>query len=197
MAIDPGVIAPPRRRADAERNRRRILDVARGLLADAPETSIVDVARAAGLSRKSVYAHFPGRDELIVALFEDVLATMAVAIADSRLDEGPPDEALRRLALTMSEFGRRFSDLHPLFERTLGCDAMSGRKAFVEAAVLELIARGQASGDFRDDVPPRWALQLLPAIGMAARRAVQAGDLAPSEAAERAANTMLAILRPV
>lgn len=54
-----------RRRADAERSNAAILDAAAGVLAQRPQASIEEIAKAAGISRQTVYAHFPAREVLL------------------------------------------------------------------------------------------------------------------------------------
>lgn len=61
---------PDLRRADALRNRARILDAARFLLAQSPSATLADIAAAAGVSRSTLYRRFPDREQLIAALEE-------------------------------------------------------------------------------------------------------------------------------
>ncbi len=56
------------RRADALRNRERILEAARFLLAQSPAATLAEIAAAAGVSRSTLYRRFADRDELIAAL---------------------------------------------------------------------------------------------------------------------------------
>jgi serine phosphatase RsbU (regulator of sigma subunit) len=57
-------------RSDARENRERILEAANRLLAQSPAATLADVAAAAGVSRSTLYRHFPGRKGLIAALGE-------------------------------------------------------------------------------------------------------------------------------
>jgi serine phosphatase RsbU (regulator of sigma subunit) len=57
-------------RSDARENRERILEAASRLLAQSPTATLADVAAAAGISRSTLYRHFPGREGLIAALRE-------------------------------------------------------------------------------------------------------------------------------
>lgn len=63
---DPG----DRRRADALRSRERILDAAQRLLEQSPSATLADIAAAAGISRSTLYRHFPDRGQMTAALAE-------------------------------------------------------------------------------------------------------------------------------
>ena len=64
-------------RADAERNRRRLLDAARTLFAQRGlEVSLDDIAREAGVGVGTAYRRFRSRDEIVDALFDERLADM-------------------------------------------------------------------------------------------------------------------------
>ncbi|HJZ38593.1 MAG TPA: helix-turn-helix domain-containing protein, partial [Solirubrobacterales bacterium] len=81
----------PRRRADSLRSEERILTAAKRLLEHAPSATLSDIAAAAGVSRSTVYRHFPDRDALI-----------------AKLDERPEDGAVQRPEdpLPPGRFGR-------------------------------------------------------------------------------------------
>ena len=59
------------RRADAQRTRERITEASRRLLEQSPETPLADVAAAAGVSRSTLYRHFPDREHLMAAIAGD------------------------------------------------------------------------------------------------------------------------------
>src|SRR5258708_2072250 len=86
-----------RRRADAEQNVTAILDAATRALSAQPEASVEDIARSAGLSRQTVYAHFPSREALLDAVVERATAETAAAFEAAGLEDAPPAEALIRL----------------------------------------------------------------------------------------------------
>ena len=78
-------------RADAERNRVRILAAARELIArDGPAVRMDAIAAAAGLAVGTLYRHFPTKDALVTAVVEDSVAAIADLAegARSRLGEG-------------------------------------------------------------------------------------------------------------
>jgi serine phosphatase RsbU (regulator of sigma subunit) len=62
--------SPPETRSDARRNRARILEAARSLLERSPDTTLAEVAAAAGVSLSTLYRRFDSRSELIDALAE-------------------------------------------------------------------------------------------------------------------------------
>lgn len=95
-----------------EQTRRRILDVARGLLEDRPwsEISIDDVTKGADLTRTAFYRHFPDQRALLMALVEDVGLQLDVIADPWVLTEGDPAEqvgaALTDLATVYEQHGR-------------------------------------------------------------------------------------------
>jgi serine phosphatase RsbU (regulator of sigma subunit) len=57
-----------RRRSDAALNRTRLVEAARHLLSQDPETTMIEIAAAAGVGRGTAYRHFPSRDDLVKAV---------------------------------------------------------------------------------------------------------------------------------
>lgn len=88
---------PSRTRADAQRNRTAILEAAARLFETSESASIADVADAAGLTRTTVYRHFPDRDALVDALLVHV-ATATVPTLLSEIERAPLRDALAVLA---------------------------------------------------------------------------------------------------
>jgi AcrR family transcriptional regulator len=69
----------PRDGSRADLNRRRILDVALVELLRDPDASMDQIARAAGVVRRTVYGHFPSREALISALLDGAVEMVAAA----------------------------------------------------------------------------------------------------------------------
>jgi AcrR family transcriptional regulator len=95
----PGPIpAPPARRADAERNRDKILAAARAALAgsDAQDVSMAEISRRAGVGMATLYRNFPGRRELLEALYTDEVNAVcdAAETTAATVDEQTPGAAL-------------------------------------------------------------------------------------------------------
>src|ERR1700733_8232291 len=88
---------PPARnpRADAKRNRERILEVAKEVfMRDGAAASLDDIARRSGVGNATLYRHFPTRDDLIEAVYRNEVERLAAA--EQRFAATmPPIEALR------------------------------------------------------------------------------------------------------
>src|ERR1700743_738403 len=90
----PDTSETPARRADAERNRARILEVARAAFAEEDaRVSMAEVARRAGVGMATLYRNFPGRRELLEAVYVDEVN--AVCDAAAMLEGEPPGTVLR------------------------------------------------------------------------------------------------------
>jgi AcrR family transcriptional regulator len=178
-------------RADAERNRARLLETAKAAFADkGPGASLDEIARAAGVGIGTLYRHFPTRDALIEAVYLN--ETQQLAEAARHLNESrPPLEALR-------EWMRLFVDYivnKRVLAATLG--SLTGGTAAVTAKSGELLTtalslvvdRAVASGDIQLDLDP---FDLLRALSGVAN--ISAGPKA-DEAAKRLVDVLIAGLR--
>ncbi len=96
MADTLDTAPPPRRRSDARRSIDAIIGAARTVLGERPDASMEEIAVAAGVTRQTVYAHFPSRDALIAALLHAAGTETLAAIDAARLDTAPPADALRQ-----------------------------------------------------------------------------------------------------
>lgn len=146
-------------RSDAERNRRMLLEAAADAVARDPNASMAEVARAASLTRATLYRHFSSRQELLEAMRAEALLCAADAIAASRLDQGTAVEALRRVVDALVAEGARFRAL--LAE---GVDQEPGflrERTKVLAPLRDVVRRGQAAGEIRADLPPEWVLAAI------------------------------------
>ena len=73
-------VRSPSRRADAERNRGKVLAAARAAFADpGAEVSMAEVSRRAGVGMATLYRNFPGRRELLEALYTDEVDAVCAA----------------------------------------------------------------------------------------------------------------------
>ena len=155
----------PTRRADAERNRDKILAAARSAFADPEaEVSMAEISRRAGVGMATLYRNFPGRRELLEALFADEVN--AVCEAAGTAGGETPGAVLtawlhRFFAFTASkrhiasELLERTDRSNPLFDDS---------RARVIAAGRPLLAAAQRSHEARDDLTLEQVLDMVIAI---------------------------------
>ncbi len=158
-------IPAPMRRADAERNRGKILATARTAFADPDaEVSMAEIARRAGVGMATLYRNFPGRQELLEALYTDEVN--AVCEAAETIDGETPGATLaawlhRFFAFTTSkrhiaaELLKQTDRSDPLFENS---------RTRVIAAGLPLLAAAQHAREVRDDLSLEQVLDMIVAI---------------------------------
>jgi AcrR family transcriptional regulator len=178
-----------RLRSDARRNRRTVLDAAVTLLAQRPNATMQEVADASGLGRTTVYRHFPRRQDLIDALFEEVLREAAETVNEALAKAGTARELLCDLGTRVIAIGDRyrFLDAHPeVRDRTLaGENALDG----AENPLEEYLTQAQRRGEIRDDMPVTWMLTTLRGLGVVAMVEVAAGRLSVEEAGAHVGET--------
>ena len=171
-----------RRRSDARRSIDAILNAALTVFGDRPDASMEEIATTAGVTRQTVYAHFPSRDALIDALLQTVGAETLAAIESARLDTLPAVDALRLFLDISWELIRRYPFLlAPALTRTPpGSSDPHGAAA---AQLEELIRRGQRAGDFEPTLPASWLGDAILGLARIAAEQVAAGRLTTSKAA--------------
>jgi AcrR family transcriptional regulator len=144
---------PPRLRADAARNRQRLIDTAKRLFAADGDAGPEAIARAAGVGVGTLYRHFPDREALAAAVYEDELDRVARA-AGELLAAHPPRQALRAW---MDRFADRLATKRDMAEamRSLvnsGAVTAQGTRTRLAEAAREILAAGAADGSLRADV---------------------------------------------
>ncbi|MEU9172688.1 TetR/AcrR family transcriptional regulator [Streptomyces sp. NPDC048420] len=176
-------------RADA--NRRRILDVALAELLRDPDASMDQIARAAGVVRRTVYGHFPSREALISTLVDGAVEAVAAAHAAGR--EGAEDlaQAVAGSVLSVWEVADRYRILVALAQRSVTMQGIRERLAPVREACTELLQRGLDEGVFVSPLPAPALAYVHEQMLFAVMEAVNDGHLAPEEAGRSAAVTVL------
>ncbi len=183
MADTLGTANPTRRRrSDARRSIDAILSAARTMLGERPDASMEDIATAAGVTRQTVYAHFPSRDALIAALLYAAGAETVAAMDAARLDTVPPADALRQfLDISWQLIRLNPHLLGPALSRNPpGSD--DPHQAGI-ARLEQIIRRGQRTGDFDSTLPATWLTAAIHGLARAAAEQVAAGRLTTSKAA--------------
>ncbi|MEU8527137.1 MULTISPECIES: TetR/AcrR family transcriptional regulator [Streptomyces] len=141
-------------------DRTQVLRAAAVLLARKATATMDEVARAAGIGRATLHRHFAGRDALIRALEEMGIDELEAAHDSAALDEGPADEAVRRLIAAVEPVAPLLSFLvteNQLFEG----EGQNEGWARLDARVAALFRRGQEEGVFRIDLTPAWLTEAL------------------------------------
>ena len=151
-----------------------------------------DIARAAGVSRQTVYAHFPTREALLDAIIEHATAEVTAAFDATGLDSLPPAAALVRLLDAGWQVTARYPFVWHLPAVSASQDA--SRHAPVLDRMLELIQRGQEGGDLDATLPPGWLLTASLALGRAAEQEVKAGRMTIEEATHAVHHSFLRLL---
>jgi AcrR family transcriptional regulator len=147
---------PRRPRADAERNRARLLDAARAAFtAGQAAVSLERIAKDADVGIGTLYRHFPTREALVEALYRRELADLC-ASADDLLAAYPPERALRAWTDGFARYvaaKREMADtLRAVFAS--GTMTLSEARRDLTAAVRAILAAGVADGTLRADVHP-------------------------------------------
>ena len=141
-------------RADAERNRARLLDAARATFAagSAP-VPLEQIAREAGVGIGTLYRHFPTREALVEALYRRELADLC-ASADDLLAAHAPEQALRAWMERFADYVRAKREMADTLRAVFASGAMTVSQAREEltAAVQTILNAGVDAGTLRDDV---------------------------------------------
>jgi AcrR family transcriptional regulator len=167
-------------RADARRNHERLLAEARRAFAEhGAEASLEDVARRAGVGIGTLYRHFPNRDALLSAVFEDAVGHL-VARAETLLAE---PNACAALVTWLREIITRASEYRGLARALMAVSSGSPSElARCSDPILRaggaLLSRAQRSGAIREDAAIRDLLLLTHAIAIAAESSPDDPDLA-------------------
>lgn len=176
------------REAVAERNVEAILAAAERLMARGEAPSVSAVAAEARVSRPTVYAHFPERQQLVEAVVERTVSRVTSAIASAEPGNGAAAQALRRLVRASWSQLSRHQTIGQSAARELSAEAMHRSHHAAIQMLHQLLERGQREGAFRTDVPAELlvsaALALIHTTADAARHDVLAADAA-DETAER------------
>jgi AcrR family transcriptional regulator len=164
-------------RADAERNRARILAAAAEVFAEhGLDVSLDDIAARAGVGIATVYRRFPDKDALIEALFESKIDGV-VALADDALEIEDPWEGFTtfmRGMCRMQAEDRGFKEA--LLGRDRGRERVAAARERIAPRAMQLLARAQEAGAVRADVGPFDVPMLHLCVGLIADRT---RDVAP------------------
>ncbi|GHI07015.1 TetR family transcriptional regulator [Streptomyces cellostaticus] len=142
-----------RPRADALRNRERIVTAAREMFVEhGPDVPLDEIARRAGVGNATVYRNFPDRDALVREVVCSVMDRTAAAAEQALAETGDAFAALERFVHTAAD--ERISALCPMVSSTFDQnhpDLVAARER-IEQLVEEVMGRAKAAGQLRADV---------------------------------------------
>jgi len=163
---DPSAATLRKPRADAVRNRERVLEAAKAVFsAGGPDASLEAVAKRAGVGIGTLYRHFPTREALFEAVYRREVQQLS-EFAEQLKTDAAPVEALRRWLRSNVEFVATKKGMSAAL--ALAVKAPSELTAFsfdrLTKAVGALLERAAAAGEIRSDVSPEDLLRAL--VGM-------------------------------
>ncbi len=154
---------PRKPRADALRNRERILEIAKeSFTRSGANISLDDVAKQAGIGPGTLYRHFPTRDALLEAVYRTEVEKLAGAEREFA-KAMPPVEALRAWMLLFVDYIATKQIIAPALNTSVGgpSKVFKGTSTLIKTAIQALVERAIESGDIRPDLDP---LDLLRAL---------------------------------
>jgi AcrR family transcriptional regulator len=158
--------APTKLRADARRNRDRLVEVAAAAFAQkGVETSLEDIARQAGVGIGTLYRHFPTREHLVEVVYRRELESLAAA-AGELAEKNPPDVALeewmRRFVGYIATKRGMSNSLRILM--TSNSSLFAGSSRLLLGAFGGLLERAAEQGAIRKDLEATDVLHALSSI---------------------------------
>jgi AcrR family transcriptional regulator len=150
-------------RIDAQRNRERLIDVAKTAFAEAgADASLEEIARRAGVGIGTLYRRFPTRDALIEAVYRREVQNLADA-AGRLLDARPPGEALHEWMHLFVDYIAAKKLIAPALGTMVGgvSDLFAASGALIIGAVNRLVDAAKVAGDIRPDIEPDDLLRAL------------------------------------
>jgi AcrR family transcriptional regulator len=155
--------AAPRLRADAQKNRKRILEVAKeAFTKSGGNASLDDISNQAGVGAGTLYRHFPTRESLVEAVYRDEVERLAAAEREFA-QAMPPVEALRAWMLLFVDYIATKQIIAPALNTLVGGPSKlyEASRAQITGAIDALVKRAIESGGIRRDLDPFDLLRAL------------------------------------
>ena len=155
-----------RPRADAERNRARLLDAAKAAFssghASGQAPTLEQIARAADVGIGTLYRHFPTREALVEALYRKELADLCAAAAEL-LKSHAPEQALRAWMDLFADYVAAKQEMADALRAVFAAGSVTVSQAREEltVAVRTILDAGVGDGTLRDDVRPEDVVAMI------------------------------------
>lgn len=159
-------------RADARKNREAMLRAAREVFAEhGPNAPLDLIARTAGVGRGTQHRHFPTRDDLLNALFDENLEQLEDVVREAR-----PEEAYVALLRATVEQLRRDRGFVELSDPRVATEVQEDLANRYLALATRPLRRAQRAGVVRRDIKPDDTLLLVAMVTGAARTTARSPD---------------------
>ena len=154
-ASEPVSQTAPLKRADARRNYDLLLAAAAAAFAErgADDVSLEEIARRAGVGIGTLYRHFPNRQALLEAVYQDQVDGLEVLAGKLQASESP-GEALGEWVRAFVAFGKAKRSLSSALVATIGKNSefMTSCSLVLRNCTESVLARAQEAGEARPDV---------------------------------------------
>ncbi|WP_042414224.1 TetR/AcrR family transcriptional regulator [Streptacidiphilus anmyonensis] len=153
QAVETEKPAGLRRRADAARNRARILDAAQDAFIEyGADVPLDEIAKRAGIGNATVYRHFPDRRALVRGVVLEVMERAISVAEQAYAEESDPFEALSRLVHDAVNW--KIGALCPMLSEWTDLDEAEvfSTKERLDGVVQTIVSAAQAAGTLRDDI---------------------------------------------
>lgn len=153
-----------------------------------------EIAAAAGVTRQTIYAHYPTRHALLQAVTQHVTAETARDLGNLELDRGSATEALQRWLEASWALLERYPVLLTPAIVTSGPDVVQAHEP-VTAGLLRVIDRGRRRREFDRTMPTMWYVAAIIALGHAAGQEVATSRMTTTQAGAAFRDSTLRICR--
>jgi AcrR family transcriptional regulator len=163
MPRQPSKRSARKPRTDAQRNRERILEVAKAAFTRlGADASLDDIAKQAGVGPGTLYRHFPTRDALIEAVYHTEVGKLAAAQRELSANL-PPVEALRAWMMLFVDYIATKQIIASALNSVVGGPSRlyDSSRVQVTGAISALVKTAMNSGDIRKDLEPFDLLRAL------------------------------------
>ncbi len=147
-------------RADAQRNRERILEAAHDAFEESADASLNSIAKRAGVGPGTLYRHFPTREDLILAVYQHDVQQLVDSVPDM-LAKHEPLDAFRIWFELLADYTRVKHGLGEALHTIAAQKIINDSYPPVTAAVAELLAACETAGAIRQGLDPPDVLLLM------------------------------------